>query len=197
VSVADEIFTGFYRTGSYFACQQAGVQPDVICLSKGITGGFLPLAVTVASEHIFSAFKTNEMSQAFLHGHSYTGNPLACAVAVASMDLLEAPEVVNQVQNLVRWTKDEVQALQTLPMVTGARALGTIGAFEIQKSGNYLQGGQFSKGFAKACESRGVLLRPLGGTVYCVPPYSTTQAQFQQIYRGIRDTLFDVERGLI
>jgi adenosylmethionine---8-amino-7-oxononanoate aminotransferase len=197
MTVADEIFTGFYRTGSYFACQQAGVQPDVICLSKGITGGFLPLAVTIASEHIFSVFKTNDMSQAFLHGHSYTGNPLACAVAVASMDLLEKPEVVQQVQNLVRWTKDEIQALQTLPMVAGARALGTIGAFEIQKSGNYLQGGKFAKSFAKACETRGVLLRPLGGTVYCVPPYSTTQVQFQQIYRAIRDTLFDVERGLI
>ena len=197
VTVADEIFTGFYRTGSYFACAQAGVQPDMICLSKGITGGFLPLAVTVASEHIFLAFKGNEMSQAFLHGHSYTGNPLSCAVAVASMDLLERPEVVQQVQNIVSWTKDEIQALQELPMVSGARALGTIGAFEIKQSGNYLQGGLFSKSFAKACETRGVLLRPLGGTVYCVPPYSTTQAQFKQIYRAIRDTLFDVERGLI
>ena len=95
------------------------------------------------------------------------------------------------------WTKDEIQALQEFPMVSGARALGTIGAFEVKDSGNYLQGEQFSKRFAKACEARGVLLRPLGGTVYCVPPYSTTQAQFKQIYRTIRDTLFDVERGLI
>lgn len=197
ITVADEIFTGFYRTGSYFACAQAGVQPDLLCLSKGITGGFLPLAVTVASEHIFSAFKSAEMSRAFLHGHSYTGNPLSCAVAVASMDLLEKEEVVQQVQNIVSWTKDEIQALQQLPMVTGARALGTIGAFEIKDSGNYLHGGQFSKRFAKACEARGVLIRPLGGTVYCVPPYSTTQEQFKKIYTAIRDTLFDVERGLI
>ncbi len=197
VIVADEIFTGFYRTGSYFACETAGVRPDVMCLSKGITGGFLPLAVTVASEHIFSAFKANDMSQAFLHGHSYTGNPLSCAVAVASMDLLENADVVRQVQNIVRWTKDEIKALHELPMVSGARALGTIGAFEIKDSGNYLHSGLFAKRFAKACEARGVLLRPLGGTVYCVPPYSTTQRQFQQIYTAIRDTLFDVERGLI
>jgi adenosylmethionine-8-amino-7-oxononanoate aminotransferase len=113
------------------------------------------------------------------------------------MDLLEDADVVQQVQNIVCWTKDEILALQELPMVIGARALGTIGAFEIKDSGNYLHDGPFSKRFAKACEARGVLLRPLGGTVYCVPPYSTTQAQFKQIYRAIRDTLFDVERGLI
>lgn len=197
ITVADEIFTGFCRTGSYFACEQAKVAPDLICLSKGITGGFLPLAVTVASETIFSAFKGDRMSQAFLHGHSYTGNPLSCAVAVASMDLLESKECKLQVENLVRWTRDEVAHLQELPMVMKARALGTIGAFEYKNGDSYLNDGGFSKKFAELCEKRGVLLRPLGGTVYCVPPYSTTKEQLKKIYKTIHESLFDMERGFI
>ncbi len=195
--VADEIFTGFYRTGSYFACEQAQVQPDLICLSKGLTGGFLPLAVTVASESIFHAFKTDDMAQAFLHGHSYTGNPLSCAVAATSMDLLETPEVVQSVRNLAQWTREAIEDLKSLPLISGGRALGTIGAFEVNDIGDYVNDRRFSQRFAKACEKRGVLLRPLGGTVYCLPPYSTTLSQFNKIYRTVKDTLYDLERGLI
>jgi adenosylmethionine---8-amino-7-oxononanoate aminotransferase len=196
LSVADEIFTGFYRTGSYFACEQAGIKPDFICLSKGLTGGYLPLSVTVTGDTVFNAFESREMGKAFLHGHSYTANPVACAVAVASMDLLESAECLQSIKNLVQWTSDEVKALGELPMVQNARALGTIGAFEVKGVGDYLKSADFARSFAKIAERRGVLLRPLGGTVYCVPPYSTTRAQFKKIYGVIAETLFDLERGL-
>lgn len=193
--VADEIFTGFFRTGSFFACEQAQVSPDIICLSKGLTGGFLPLSLTVATETLFLAFESQEMKKAFLHGHSYTANPIACAAAVASLELLESTSCSQKIRQIQQWTKSELIHLQNLPMVSGARNLGTVGAFEAHSEKNYLALGQFARHFAKACEKRGALVRPLGATVYTVPPYCTTEEQIKTIYHAIRETLFDIQRG--
>ena len=195
LTVADEIFTGFYRTGTFLASEQAQVSPDLICLSKGITGGFLPLAVTITNESLFESFRSQEMSRAFLHGHSYTANPIACAAALASFELLNQSSCRDQIRNIERWTKEEISSLREFPMVSATRVLGTIGAFEANSEKNYLQNGDFARRFAKACEKRGALVRPLGSTVYTVPPYSTTQKQMSSIYKAIRETLFDIQRG--
>lgn len=195
--VADEIFTGFFRTGSFFACEQAQVAPDLICLSKGLTGGFLPLSLTVATEKLFLAFEAQEMKQAFLHGHSYTANPIACAAAVASLELLETPACQQNIRQIQAWTANELTNLQNLPMVSNPRSLGTIGAFEAHSEKNYLALAPFSRHFAIACEKRGALVRPLGGTVYTVPPYCSTEKQIKTIYRAISETLFDIQRGTL
>jgi len=192
--VADEIFTGFYRTGTFLASEQAGISPDLICLSKGITGGFLPLSTTLTTEEIFDAFKGESKATAFLHGHSYTANPIACAAALASLDLLLQESCQKRIQQLSIWTRDALDEIATLPWVQNIRALGTIGAFDVKDHEGYFTTG-FAEKFAQSCSKRGVLLRPLGGTVYTLPPYSTTQIQFRQIYGAIKDSLWEIHRG--
>lgn len=195
LTVADEIFTGFYRTGTFLASEKAKVSPDLVCLSKGITGGFLPLSVTITSEPLFEGFKSQDMGRAFLHGHSYTANPLACAAALSSLELLMEPGCLKQIQNIETWTSAELKEFSTFPMVSDVRQLGTIGALEANSVKSYFQNGEFARQFAKACEKRGALIRPLGSTVYTVPPYSTTEQQIKTLYKAIRETLFDIQRG--
>ena len=179
--IADEVFTGFGRTGAMFAFEHAGVAPDLVCVSKGITGGFLPLAVTLASERVFEAFWGDDIGRAFLHGHSYTANPIACAAALASLDLLESPEVAARHAAIVRETAAHIEALRTHPGLREARALGTIGAVDLADAEGY--GGARSVALRAAALDRGVLLRPLGGTLYAVPPYCTSSEELSQIYR--------------
>ncbi len=195
LTVADEIFTGFYRTGTFLASEKAKVSPDLVCLSKGITGGFLPLSVTITAEALFEGFQSQDMGRAFLHGHSYTANPLACAAALSSLELLMESSCRQQIQNIEMWTRAELKEVFTFPMVSGVRQLGTIGAFDANSVKSYFQNGEFARKFAKACEKRGALIRPLGSTVYTVPPYSTTEQQVKTLYKAIRETLFDIQRG--
>jgi adenosylmethionine---8-amino-7-oxononanoate aminotransferase len=197
LTIADEIFTGFYRTGSMWACEQAQVSPDLICLSKGLTGGYLPLSVTVATNEIFNKFQAPDMDKAFLHGHSYTANPIACAVALASLELLQKPQVQHNIRQLSEWTRYEITHLQELPGVFNARSLGTIGAFEATGSSSYFKNGEFSRLFAKKCEEQGALIRPLGSTVYTVPPYCVTKEEMQLIYKAIRETIFCIQKDTL
>jgi len=190
--IADEIFTGFGRTGTLLACEQAQIQPDMICLSKGITGGFLPLAATVTTNSVFEAFKAPDKSKAFLHGHSYTANPVACAAANASFNILQSEKCQKQIKQLSQWTRTALGDLKAIPGVKNVRALGTIGAFEVEDADGYMAG-SFAKKFSQACLAKGVLIRPLGKTVYTVPPYSTTENQFQRIYTVIRETLVELQ----
>lgn len=194
--VADEIFTGFYRTGQFFSSELAGISPDLICLSKGITGGFLPLAATLASQSLFEIFKGETKAKAFLHGHSYTANPVACAAANASFSILKSQKCQDQIRQLSLWTKEALADIAELSLVESTRSLGTVGAFNVKNQDGYMSG-DFAKKFSAACLRRGVLLRPLGDVVYTVPPYSTTEAQFKHMYRAIKDSLLDFERGLI
>lgn len=192
--IADEVFTGFHRTGAFLASEKAQVSPDLICLSKGISGGFLPLAVTLATESLFEAFKDDGMARAFLHGHSYTANPIACAAATTSLDLLEMATCQKRIAELERWTEEGLKTLADNPVVLNPRRLGTIGAFDVKGHNGYFSG-DFPRRFAKACFDRGVLLRPLGGAVYTVPPYSTTETQMREIYRVSNEVLWTLQRG--
>jgi adenosylmethionine-8-amino-7-oxononanoate aminotransferase len=172
--VADEIMTGFGRTGTMFACEQAGVAPDLLCLSKGITGGYLPLSCVLCTDRVFEAFYDDEVARGFLHSHSYTGNPLACRAACAVLDLFEREGVIAANRERSRRFTALAAPLAAHPRVRGFRNLGMIWAFEVDAP---------SPGFAmrafEAALARGVLLRPIGNTVYFMPPYVVTDEEFR------------------
>ena len=171
--IADEIMTGFGRTGTMFASEQAGVAPDLMLLSKGITGGFLPLACVLASDAIYAAFYDDDAARGFLHSHSYTGNPLACAAALAVLDIFEADAVVEaNAAKALRW--DRLAApLAAHPKVRDFRRCGMIVAFEVESGRADFARWCFSEAIA-----RGVLLRPIGHTVYLMPPYVIGDDEF-------------------
>ena len=164
--IADEIMTGFGRTGSFFACDQAGISPDFLCLSKGITGGYLPLSVVLTREGIYRAFYDEDVTRGFLHSHSYTGNPLACRAALATLDLFDEERVIET--NRVRSARITAAArpLARHPRVRHFRHTGMIWAFEVETKDP-----AFARQFHAAALERELLLRPLGNTVYFMPPY--------------------------
>ena len=177
--IADEIAVGFGRTGSFLACEQAGIRSDILCLSKGITGGYLPLSVTMTSEEIFRAFYGDEMTRGFLHSHSYTGNALACRAALAVLDIFEQDDVIaaNRVKSaqISALCKKIVQH----PLVRAFRNTGMIWAFDVET-----QDALFPRKFYGAALERGLLLRPLGNTVYFMPPYVIEEEQMNMLVDG-------------
>jgi adenosylmethionine-8-amino-7-oxononanoate aminotransferase len=184
--IADEVMTGFGRTGSLFACQRAGLKPDLMALSKGLTGGFLPMGVTMASERLYRGFISETPAQTFFHGHSFTANPLGCAAALASLDLLQHnPERYQQ------FDARHIPLLEELaphPLVKRIRCQGTVAAFELDAgSTGYLN--PIGKQLQRHCLDQGVYLRPLGNVVYLLPPLSISEAQLEQCYAAIRSGL--------
>lgn len=182
--IFDEVMTGFGRTGSMFALEQVGVVPDIICLSKCLTGGFLPLAVTIAKEFIFDAFRGETFDTAFMHGHSYTANPLGCAAACASLKLLHHNNALARIREIEKVHQQRVRQLCDKTHIVAPRVLGLIAAFNIDnaQSDYHAQIGQTLKAeFLK----QGLLLRPLGNTVYLMPPYCITNAQLHEAYDKI------------
>ena len=181
--IADEIAVGFGRTGPMFASQESGVMPDLLCLSKGLTGGFLPLAAVLSTQDIYDAFLDDSRERAFLHSHSYTGNPLACAAALATLDIFEQDDVLAR--NRVTATKIAALAapFATHPQVADVRQAGMIAAFELTRGGDKrtpfpAQQRVGLKAYRAALE-RGVVLRPLGDVLYWMPPYCIDDAQLQ------------------
>jgi adenosylmethionine-8-amino-7-oxononanoate aminotransferase len=186
--IYDEVMTGFGRTGELFASLKSGTAPDILCLSKGLSGGCLPLSVTMASEDIYQAFWRDESDKAFFHGHSYTGNPLACAVSVASLELLEQnPNAYQGMEKLHH--KYLNQWLIDHPKLERIRTCGTIAAMDVKTesvSGYFNNIGPVLK--ARFLEA-GFLLRPLGNTLYVMPPYCISPDELESIYRVIRQVL--------
>ena len=168
--IADEIAVGCGRTGHFFACQHAGIWPDFLTLSKGITGGYLPLSLSLTTDKIFQAFYSNEFAQGFLHSHSYTGNPLACAAALASLEIFEGEKVLEKnieraadLSNAFAWTKSD-------PRIEHSRQTGMILAFDIKKE--FLKNpSEFPRALFKSGIEENILIRPIGSTVYVMPPY--------------------------
>jgi adenosylmethionine-8-amino-7-oxononanoate aminotransferase len=169
--IADEVLTGFGRTGRMFACEHAHVTPDIICLSKALTAGYLPLGVTAATAQIYDAFLSEDRTRTFFHGHSYTANPLACAVGIASLDLFQDGSVLRRVQALEAILRARLEPLRLLPHVADIRAIGGVGVVELvpQSKGGYLD--NLGPCLAAAFLARGLLLRPLGNVLYFMPPY--------------------------
>lgn len=186
--IADEVLTGFGRTGRMFACEHANVEPDLVCLSKAITGGYLPMGATIASEPIYEAFLSEDRSKAFFHGHSFTANPLTCAVALASLDLFEDGELLKRVGRLEAQLRSGLEPLREWPNVSDVRVIGGVGAVEIASTtAGYLD--HIGPTLAAAFLERGLLLRPLGNVVYFMPPYVITDDEVEWSLGQIRDVL--------
>ena len=179
--IADEVMTGFGRTGPLFACERAGVAPDVLCVSKGITGGFLPLGATLATDALFDAFLSDDRRRTLFHGHSYTANPIACAAALASLAITESAACAAARSRIEAAHRRGIARLAEHPRVTNVRVLGTIAAFDIASAEHgYLAG--VGRALATFALGEGVLLRPLGDTCYLLPPYCATDDDLAHAY---------------
>jgi adenosylmethionine-8-amino-7-oxononanoate aminotransferase len=183
--IADEVMTGWGRTGTLLACEQAAIAPDILCLSKGLTGGSLPLAVTMASEPVFMAHWSEDRAKMFFHSSSYTANPIACAAAAENLAIWREEPVLEQVSALAGRQADMLERLAALPATANARQSGTIAAIDLvdRKGTGYLSdlAPKLRQHFLEA----GILLRPLGNTVYVMPPYCTSAEQLAQVEDAI------------
>lgn len=181
--IADEIAVGFGRTGTLFACEQAAIKPDFMCLSKGITGGYLPLSVVLTTDEVYQAFYDDSTARGFLHSHSYTGNPLACSAALATLDIFESEQVVQANAARSAYLKQKMQMLEDLP-VRHMRQYGMIAAFDVETKAP-----QFQRDFYQAALAKGLLLRPIGNTIYYMPPYVIDEAQMDMLVERTRQIL--------
>jgi len=186
ICIADEVMTGFGRTGRFFASEYMENKPDIICLSKGLTGGTMALGVTACTEKIYTAFVTENKLHTFFHGHSFTANPLACTAALASLDLLEKESCQEKIEWICIQQADFIAQIRSnvnlYPnKIRNPRQLGTIAAFEISSGADeYLN--NISATVTQKCLDQGVYLRPLGNTVYIMPPYCITKEELQKVY---------------
>jgi adenosylmethionine---8-amino-7-oxononanoate aminotransferase len=190
--IADEILTGFGRTGKMFACEHSGVSPDLICLSKALTGGYLPLAVTAVKERIYEAFLDDDRSKAFFHGHSYTANPLACAVALASLELFRKEKTLERVGRMEKQFGRRLEELRGMRVVGEVRGIGGIAAIELDESPDAGYFAPIAPRLYDAFLRRGLLLRPLGSILYFMPPYAITDREVDWAF----DQIAEVLRGL-
>jgi adenosylmethionine-8-amino-7-oxononanoate aminotransferase len=191
--IADEVLTGFGRTGKMFACELAGVVPDLVCLSKGITGGALPLGATVATERVHEAFVSTDRTKTFFHGHSYTGNPIAAAAAVANLEIFKNEPVFARIRRIEAIHAERLAAIQNHPAVGDVRSIGSVGAIELRAD----DAGYLSSLKPKLYEfflNVGVLLRPLGNILYVLPPYVISSEDLHFVYDQITEALVLTER---
>lgn len=184
--IADEVLTGFGRTGTFFASEQADAGPDIMTLSKGITGGFLPLGATLATRQIYDVFLSDDRAKTFFHGHSYTGNPLACAAAVASLMVFEEEPVMGRIASIATVHSERMPQLAAKLGYTH-RLLGTMAAMEPAVVEGYLS--ERTRTLAPRALDKGLLLRPLGDTIYLLPPYSTTPDDLHRAYDVLQDSM--------
>jgi adenosylmethionine-8-amino-7-oxononanoate aminotransferase len=192
--IADEVMTGWGRTGTLLACEQAGVVPDILCLSKGLTGGAVPLAVTLAREPIYEAHLSDDRAKMFFHSSSYTANPLACAAAAANLAIWREEPVRERIALLAERQAVRLATIAAHPQVENARRLGTIAAFEIRApSPGYLSG--IGPRLLAFFRERGVLLRPLGNTVYVMPPYCIDEADLDTVYAAIEAAITELSEA--
>lgn len=186
--IFDEVMTGFGRTGELFACLKSGTVPDIICLSKGLSGGCLPLSVTIATEAIYQTFYSDDPAQTFYHGHSYTGNPLACATGVTSLQLLEQNPDAYRKMELLHWQYLD-RYLCDHPLLEHIRTCGTIAAMEIKTDAASGYFNAIAPILKAKFLAEGLLLRPLGNTLYMMPPYCITPEELERVYQTIRRVL--------
>ena len=182
--IADEVLTGFGRTGTLFACKQAGISPDILCLAKGLTGGSLPLAVTLCTREIFDAHYSPDRSRTFFHSSSFTANPIACAAARANLEIWRDEPVEARIAALGAMQEERLARFRADLRFAGVRRLGTIAALELKvPDPGYLSG--IGPKLTAFFLGRGVLLRPLGNTIYVMPPYAITAAELDLVYDAI------------
>jgi adenosylmethionine---8-amino-7-oxononanoate aminotransferase len=194
ICIADEVMTGFGRTGKLFASEYCKETPDIICLSKGLTGGTMALGVTAVTQKITDAFISDDKLKTFFHGHSFTANPLACTAALASLDLLEKKECIRNIEAIIEQNRQFILTLgsqhSSFP-IKNIRQAGTIIAFEIDRGKDeYLN--NISTHITQKALQKGVYLRPLGNTVYIMPPYCITAEELEKIYSIIKEIIVEI-----
>jgi adenosylmethionine-8-amino-7-oxononanoate aminotransferase len=189
ICIADEVFTGFGRTGKMFASEYLDVNPDIICLSKGLTGGVMPLGVTACSQRIVEAYLSSEPKKTFFHGHSFTANPLGCAVALKSLELLTMPACQENIQTISAKQQAFAERVNGLPGIARVNRLGTILSIEIETASG---GGYFNNIRQKIYDhflQRDILLRPLGNVLYFLPSYAFSSDQINHVHQTIFEFL--------
>lgn len=197
--IADEVLTGFGRTGRMFACEHAGVAPDIMCLSKAITGGYLPLGATVVTAPVYEAFLSTDRRKTFFHGHSFTANPLACAVALASLDVFQSTNALAKVAQMEQWFHRGLEPLRALPIVGDVRVIGGVGILELvsdkatRAAGGYLD--DLGPRLTEAFLHHDLLLRPLGNVLYMMPPYVITKDEMAHMIAAVSDVLSTIRLG--
>ncbi len=192
ICIADEVLTGFYRTGKFFAGDYLLEKAAIICLSKALTGGTMALGVTACTQKIYDAFVSDDKTKTLFHGHSFTANPLACTASLASLSLLQKKNYKDKIDRIVSRQKqfsERLEKYKEKDIIKNIRHLGTIIAFEVNtnESDGYLH--NITNEFTKFCLKRGVYLRPLGNTIYVMPPYCTKKKELEKIYEVIEDFL--------
>ena len=191
--IFDEVATGFGRTGTLFAMEQADIVPDLVCLSKGLTAGYMPMAVTSAREAVFEAFLGDSFDRALPHGHSFTANPLACAVALASLALFEEEKTLQRIARINQSHRAMMAELAARKDVTRLRLIGSILAFDVKDAGGYQS--EASRGLRDWYLAHGLNIRPVGQTVYLMPPYCITDEELARAYAGIAEGLDALAAG--
>ena len=195
IVIFDEVATGFGRTGTLFALEQADVVPDLVCLSKGLTAGYMPLAATVARDQLFDMFLDQSFDRALSHGHSFTGNPLGCAVALAALDLYEEEKTMDRIAHINARHRAMLDGLHKRPDVTRPRVLGPVLAFEVEEGGQYQS--EASRKLRTWYLANGFNIRPIGSTVYLMPPYCITDEELSRAYTGMIDGLDKLASGTL
>ena len=184
--IADEVMTGFGRTGTLFACEQAGISPDILCLAKGLTGGIVPLAVTLCTAEIFDAHYAADRARMFFHSSSFTANPIACAAAAANLDVWAKEPVRERIAALAACQATQLEPFRADRRFSGVRQLGTIAALDFRvPDAGYLAG--IATKLYNFFAEKGLLLRPLGNTVYLMPPYCTAPDELERAYTAIAE----------
>ncbi|WP_297791646.1 adenosylmethionine--8-amino-7-oxononanoate transaminase [uncultured Eudoraea sp.] len=189
--IADEVMTGFGKTGKYFASDHIPVKPDIICLSKALTAGLLPMAITSATQKVFDAFYSNDISKGLFHGHTYTANPLACTAALAGLELLRSNEIQNNIRKIIDSHRSFGLRIKDHPKVKAIRQCGIIFALDLKISMDRY--GSLRDQLFNFFMKHGVFLRPLGNTIYILAPYTITDAQLTKVYDIIERALETIE----
>jgi len=190
LAIADEVMTGFGKTGKNFASEHLTHQPDIICLAKSLTGGMVPMAITTCSQHVYEAFLSNDISKGFFHGHTYSANPIACTAALAGIELLDSEEIQDNISRIIASHQAFDKRIKSHPKVAQTRQLGVIYALDLNiEMDRY---GDLRNKLFKFFMNNGVCLRPLGNTIYILAPYVITNTQLEKVYHTIEAALEDI-----
>ncbi len=187
LTIADEVMTGFGKTGKHFASDYLRIKPDIICLSKALTAGLMPMAITTCTMQVYNAFYSDEIAKGLFHGHTYTANPLACTAAIAGISLLQSDEIQKNIKRIITSHQNFEKEIKKHPKVLATRQCGIIFALDLKtKTERY---GSLRDKLFKHFMDNGIFLRPLGNTIYILAPYVISQDEMEKIYSGIRSAL--------
>ena len=188
-TIADEVMTGFGKTGKNFACDYLELQPDMMCISKALTGGTIPMAITTFTQELFDGFYDDDVNKALFHGHTFTANPTGCAAALASLELLQSGEMQQNISRINQMHLEFQKKIRNHSRIKTTRVLGVIFALEIKREGEESYYGDFRNKLYDFFIANGVILRPVGNIVYILPPYIISDAQLEKVYSVVEEAL--------